>query len=151
IAPALASGQPRAEAVGDPPRYTGSMPPIGVSVARDGADVRGSWNQVVRLTIKSGGSLADASLVVYGDYVHVDAIYAVDKHQNSHIYSQTTIPVGQTIDLDINPSSTFALSAVLHRPNALVQEFTNGAIDTIYDKPEGNLARVITFPDGKPT
>jgi hypothetical protein len=149
--PAHATPVNQIEALGEAPRYTSSMPPIGVSVLRDGLDLRGNWTQVLRLTIKSGGSLADASLVVFGDFDHVDAIFAAAKKQNPHILAPTTIPVNQTIDLPIDPSTTFALSTILHRPNALVQHFTNGVIDTIYDKPEGILTRVITFPDGKPT
>src|SRR5262249_13168188 len=71
-----ASGIALLAALGEPPRYPSSMPPIGVTVLRDGLDPRGHWTQVLRLTIKSGGSLADASLVVYGDFDHVQPIFA---------------------------------------------------------------------------
>jgi hypothetical protein len=149
--PVHASEVRQIEVMGQPPRYPASMPPIGVAILRDGLDPRGNWTQVLRLTIKSGGSLADASLVVFGDFDHVDAVFTAAKKQNPHILSLTTIPVDQTIDLPIDPSITFALSATLHRPNALIQQFTNGVTDMIYEKPQGNLERVVTFPDGKTT
>jgi hypothetical protein len=135
----------------DPPRYTDAFPAIGVAVVSDGLDSGGKWTQTLRLTIKSGGSLSDVSLVVYGDLNHVNAIYAAARKANPRVLSPALVPVGQQFDLPIDPTTTFALTGLLHRPNALVQSYSNGVVDTIYGKAEGNLVRVIEFPDGKPT
>src|SRR5260370_38090382 len=60
----------------DPPRYTGPMPPIGVAVVSDGRVASGSWSQTIRLRIRSGGSVADPSMVVFGGLVQLPAIFA---------------------------------------------------------------------------
>jgi hypothetical protein len=135
----------------DPPRYPDALPAIGVSVVADGRDASGRWSQTLRLKIKSGGSLADASLLVYGDLDHVDVIFAAARKTNPHLVSPAVMPVGQQIDLPIDPSTTFALGGLAHQPNALVQSYTNGVVDTLYAKPQGSVIRVITFPAGKPT
>src|SRR5258708_16680819 len=149
--PANAAMSSQAMSTSDPPRYTGSMPPIGVSVVADGRAGSGRWSQTIRLTIRSSGSLADASMVVFGDFDHVDAIFAAARRQNPHLFSPALIPLNQEIDLPIDPSTTFALTGIIHQPDTIVQTFTNGVVDTLYDKPRGSLVRVIAFPDGKPT
>jgi hypothetical protein len=147
-APALASSGPVAS---DPPRYRDGLPPIGVRVVADGRDASGRWSQTLRLTIKSGGSLADASLLVYGDLDHVDVIFAAARKANPHLPSPAVMPVGQQIDLPIDPSTTFALSGLTQLPESVIQSYTNGVVDTLYLKPQGSVVRVITFPSGKPT
>src|SRR5947209_8343364 len=57
-------------AADDPFQYPDAMPPVGVSVASDGLDANGHWSQLLRLTIQRGGTLADASTIVYGDARH---------------------------------------------------------------------------------
>ena len=107
--------------------------------------------QTVRLTIQSGGTLADASNVVYGDVTHVDSLFALARRLNPNLYSPALMPVGQQIDLQIDPSNTYVLQTVLHQPNAVIQRFTNGAVNTAYDKSNGVLRRVMAFPEEKPT
>ncbi len=131
--------------------YPTDMPPIQVSVVRDGVDSRGHWMQTVRLTVRSGGTLADASLVVFGDMTHVDTLFQAARRANPYLSSPAMIPVGQQIDLDIDPATTFVLEAVLHGPNTLVQRFTNGVVNTVFLNPTGSVTRLMTFPDRKPT
>src|SRR5579884_22445 len=131
--------------------YPTDMPPIQVSVVRDGLDSRGHWMQTVRLTVRSGGTLADASLVVFGDITHVDTLFQAAHRANPFLSSPAMIPVGQQIDLQIDPATTFVLEAVLHGTNTLVQRFTNGAVNTVYLQPTGSVTRLLTFPEGKPT
>ncbi len=131
--------------------YPTEMPPIRVSVVRDGLDSHGHWMQTVRLTVESGGTLADASLVVFGDITHVDTLFQAAHRANPFLSSPAMIPVGQQIDLQIDPATTFVLEAVLHGTNTLVQRFTNGAVNTVYLQPTGSVTRLLTFPEGKPT
>lgn len=149
--PALARSLPDRLADNSLVDYPTEMPPIGVTVTRDGLDSHGHWTQTVRLTIKSGGTLADASLVVYGDITHVDTIFQAAQRANPHLVNPAMIPVGQQIDLQIDPSTTFVLEAVLHGTNTLVQRFTNGVVNTVYLQPTGSVRRLLTFPAGKPT
>ncbi|MGH2460620.1 MAG: hypothetical protein ACRDIY_17340 [Chloroflexota bacterium] len=131
--------------------YPTDMPAISVAVIHDGLDSHGQWVQTVRLTIEPGGTLADASLVAFGDVLHVDPLFQAARHANPHLDSPAMIPIGQHIDLQIDPSSAFVLQTVLHGSNTLVRRFTNGAVDTSYIKPNGSVTRVLTFPAGKPT
>ena len=131
--------------------YPTQQPPIKVAILKDGIDVHGHWVQTVRLTIQPGGTLADASDVVYGDVNHVDSLFAVAKGGNPHLYSPALMPVGQTIDLQIDPATTFVLQTVLQQPNALIQRFTNGVVNTVYQKPNGVVQRMMTFPPQEPT
>lgn len=131
--------------------YPTEMPPIDVAVVRDGLDPGGQWVQTVRLTIRAGGTLADASLVAFGDLNHVDTVFQAAQTMNPHLVNPAMIPVGQQIDLQINPSTTFVLAAVLHGPNTTVQRFTNGVVNTVYAPPRGSVRRLMTFPAGRPT
>ena len=131
--------------------YPTDMPAIDVTVIKDGLDARGHWVQTVRLTIRPGGTLADASLVAFGDVLHVDTLFRAAQHTNPHLFNPAMIPIGQQIDLQVDPSSAFVLQTVLHGSNTLVRRFTNGAVDTSYIKPNGSVTRLLTFPDGKPT
>src|SRR5579862_9693059 len=60
----------------DPLEGLTAMPPVGVAVTQEGVDPQGHWTQTIRLTINSGGSLSDASTLVYGDPTHVDELFA---------------------------------------------------------------------------
>jgi len=131
--------------------YPTDLPSITVSVVQEGLDTRGRWVQTVRLTIQPGGTLADASLVVFGDVTHVDTLFQAAQRANPHLFSPALIPIGQQIDLRIDPSSVFVLQTVLHGPTALVQRFTNGVVNTIYQTPDHDVTTVLTFPAGKPT
>ncbi len=131
--------------------YPAEMPAIGVSVIRDNLDARGRWTQTVRLTIQPGGTLADASLVAFGDVLHVDTLFQAAQKANPRLYSPAMIPIGQQIDLTIDPSTTFVLQTVLHGSNTLVRRFTNGVVDTSYTTPNGSVTRTLAFPDGKPS
>ncbi len=149
--PVVASTDRDGTVAADIPRYPGDMPPIGVGIVQDGLDGRGTWTQVIRLTIGSGGTLADASLLVFGDVSHIDVVFEAAKRKNPRLGGPALVPVGQAIDLPIAPSTTFAVQAILHRPNQFVQRFTNGVVDTMYQKPTDNVVRVISFPDSSPT
>lgn len=135
----------------EPRQYPTEMPAIGVQVSQDGLDAQGHWSQTVQLTIQSGGTLADASLVVYGDTDHVDQLFAAAQKKNPSLAAPAMIPAGQVIEITIDPSAVFALQAVLHTTDTIVQRFTNGTVNTIYLHPNGSLTRAIDFSDGKPT
>jgi len=134
-----------------PLEYATSMPAIQVAVVHDGLDANGRWSQVVRLTIEGGGTLADASMIVYGDTIHVDQIFAAARQKNPTLTAPAMIPAGQQIDLDIDPSTTYVLQNVLTTPDTVVQRFTNGVVSTLYLHPNDSLQQVIAFPNGKPT
>jgi hypothetical protein len=133
-----------------PVEYPVEMPPIAVAVVRDGLDAHGHWTQTVRLTIRPGGTLADASLVVYADVLHVDALFQAARRQNPRLTNPAVIPSGQTIDLQIDPAAVFILADVATGPDRVVQRFTNGAVNTIYLHPTGTIQRVMTFPGDRP-
>lgn len=136
---------------GDPLQYPEAMPPIDVAVQAEGLDAQGHWTQTVRLTIKSGGTLGDASGIVFGDVNHVDQIFAAAKKRNAQLYSVAAVPVGQVIDLAIDPSTTYPLQVALSTASTRVLRFTNGVVDTTYLKGQGSVQRVLAFPAGKPT
>ncbi|HEX5417765.1 MAG TPA: hypothetical protein VFZ25_19070 [Chloroflexota bacterium] len=150
VSPVLADSPPSS-----PPNlplaYPTVMPGIKVAVAHDGLDANGHWTQVVQLTIESGGTLADASMVVYGDTNHVDQIFAAARQKNPSLTAPAMIPAGQEIDLNVDPSATYVLAAVLTTPDTIVQRFANGVVSTIYLHPTNSLKQVIAFPDGTPT
>lgn len=135
----------------DPLEGLTALPPVGIAVVHDGVDAQGRWTQTIRLTIESGGSLADASLLMYGDESHVNDLFAVARAKNPRLTSPAMIPAGLAIDVPIDPSKTYVLEQVLTSPNTTVWHYTNGVVATAYAKPNGNLSRVISFPDGKPT
>lgn len=130
--------------------YPTEMPAIGVSVIHDGLDGNGHWVQTVQLTIQPGGTLADASMVVFGDVTHVETLFQAAQRANPTLTNPAMVPVGQKIDLRIDPTTMFVLDAVLHGSNTLVQRFTNGAVNTVYLHPKGSVAAMLTFPDGTP-
>jgi hypothetical protein len=148
-----ARAAPGAQPVADDDPYSdfNAMPAVDVAVIQDGVDANGQWQQTVRLTIHAGGSLSDASLVMYGDAVHVDALFAAAQRKNPHLTSPAMIPAGQQIDVTIDPSTVFAVATVLRSANSVVLRFTNGVVSTAYQRPEGSLQRVIAFPESKPT
>jgi hypothetical protein len=131
--------------------YPTDMPAIAVSVIRDGLDAHGHWTQTVRLTIRPGGTLADASLVAFGDLNHVDDLFRAAQRSNPHLVNPAMIPIGQNIDLQIDPATAFVLETVLHGSNTIVQRFSNGVVETTYQSPNGSVKRMLTFPDRKPT
>lgn len=150
ISPVLADSPP-SPAPNLPLEYPTAMPAVKVAVAHDGLDANGHWNQVIQLTIDSGGTLADASMVVYGDVNHVDQIFAAARQKNPSLTAPAMIPAGQEIDLSVDPSTTYVLSDVLSTPDTIVQRFANGVVSTIYLHPKNSLKQAISFPDGKPT
>lgn len=127
-----------------------AMPPVAVAIRHDGVDSQGRWAQTIGLTIKPGGSLSDASTLLYGDSSHVDALFAIAHRKYPHLTSPAMIPVGLQIDVTVDPSRTYVLQSVLKSQNQVVWRYTNGVVATAYTKPEGSLSRVITFPSGKP-
>lgn len=149
IATAASSSAPAA--ADEPRQYPTEMPAIGVLVSQDGLDGQGHWSQTVQLTIQSGGTLADASLVAYGDTDHVDQLFEAARKKNPSLTAPAMMPAGQVIEITIDPSTAFTLQAVLHTSDTIVQRFTNGTVNTIYLHPKGSLTRVLDFPDGKPT
>ncbi len=136
---------------GDPLLYPDAMPPIDVAVVTDGVDNSGRWTQTIRLTIRAGGTLGAASEIVYGDAVHINQVFAAAKKANPKLYSPASVPLGQVIDLTIDPTTTYALQSLQQSPSARVLHFTNGVVDTTYSAPHGGVQRVLTFPAGKPT
>lgn len=134
-----------------PLEYPTSMPAVKVAVAHDGLDANGHWTQVVELTIEPGGTLADASMVMYGDVNHVDQIFAAARQKNPSLTAPAMIPAGQVIDLSVDPSTTYVLTDVLTTPDTIVQRFANGVVSTTYLHPKNSLKQAISFPNGKPT
>lgn len=127
------------------------MPPIAVQVTQDGVDAKGHWTQTVRITIESGGSLSDASTVLYGDPSHVDELFALARKKIPSLASPAMIPAGLRLDVPIDPSKVYAVQSILTSSDSTVWRYTNGVVATAYTHPKGSLSRVIVFPDGKPT
>lgn len=127
-----------------------AMPPVAVAIRNDGVDARGQWVQTIGLTIRPGGSLSDASTLLYGDSSHVDALFAIAHRKYPPLASPAMIPVGLQIDVTVDPTKTYVLQSVLKSQNQVVWRYTNGVIATAYTKPDGSLSRVIAFPSGKP-
>jgi len=150
IRPVLADSPPLA-ATNLPLEYPTAMPAVKVAVAHDGLDANGHWTQVIQLTIESGGTLADASMVAYGDVNHVDQIFAAARQKNPSLTAPAMIPANQEIDLSVDPSTTYVLTDVLTTPDTIVQRFANGVVSTMYLHPKNSLKQSISFPDGKPT
>src|SRR5690606_30723396 len=101
------------------------------------------WQQTVVLTIQSGGTLADASMLVYGDVNHVEEIFQAARQKNPGLASPAQVPVGQVIELQIDPATSFIQQAVHKTDDVLERQFTNGVREVRYLRPQNSVVREI--------
>jgi hypothetical protein len=135
----------------DPLQIPTEMPSIGLAIAQDGLSGQGQWVQQLRITVKPGGTLVDASFVVYGDALHVASIFDAARRKNPALVSPAMMPVNQQVDLTIDPKTVYALMSLQSTPDNLVQHFTNGVVRTQFAHPSGILMQVIAFPERRGT
>lgn len=120
--------------------------PVAVEVVADGRSMDGQWQQTVRLTIKPGGNLGYASQIAFGNVQHVDELFAIARKSNPGLRSPAFVPIGQQIDLVVDPTRVFVLERVEADQEKIVRAFANGVRETIYLKPASSIVRLVEFP-----
>ncbi|MBI2940431.1 MAG: hypothetical protein HYY04_08330 [Chloroflexi bacterium] len=128
------------------PEWPNQPLPIRVSVVEDRLDDQGRWRQTVSLTILSGGTLAEASLVAYGDLDHVDEIFQAARRNNPSLPSPARVPAGQVIELTMDPAVSYVQREVQKTDDVLRRSFTNGVEEVRYLRPTSSIVRFVQFP-----
>ncbi len=127
----------------------GSNGPLGDSgvdlvLAEEGKDLQGRWLQRFEVTIKPGGTLADASRVLYGDERRAPELLDAIRKRNPNVDAQH-IPVGLKIGITVDPSVSFVLKDTRREGDWQISSFYNGAVE----RKRAN-ARIVELPADKP-
>ncbi|MCL4534777.1 MAG: hypothetical protein M1370_06405 [Bacteroidetes bacterium] len=113
-------------------------------LAEEGKDLQGRWFQRFEVTIKPGGTLADASLVLYGDERRAPELLELVRKRQPNIDAQH-IPVGLKIGVTVDPSVAFVLKDSRREGDWEINTYYNGAVE----RRRAN-ARVVELPSDKP-
>ena len=125
---------------------------IGLELLKDGVDPEGHWRQTFRLTIKPGGTLSDASLVIYGDPDHVAEMFNAARQSNPDLQSPGLIQIGTQLEVTVDPTRFYVVkeSSYDEASGTLTTTFYNGVHLTAYSKREVGVQRSVEFPSDRP-
>ena len=145
--PSMAQSNLSAAAVGQ------QEPTIGVALVGDSQDAEGRWLQTYRLTIRPGGTLSDASLVIYGDTDHVQELFEAARQSSPDLSSPGLIQAGQQFEVTVDASRTFVVKEITWDDANGIQTtvFYNGVRLVGYTQRTTGVLRVIEFPGDRPT
>ncbi|MBI4318940.1 MAG: hypothetical protein HY675_10650 [Chloroflexi bacterium] len=123
-------------------------PYLDVELVDEGVDAEGRWFQTLRLTIKAGGTLADASEAIYGDQMHNDEMFEAARRTNPELRGPQFVPIGQQLEVTVSAASTYVVQEMTmdEATGASIKSFFNGAQETVYPKARAGLLRIVDFP-----
>jgi len=122
---------------------------IKVELLQDGLDDEGHWFQTLRVTINSGGTLADASYVLYGDESYYEDLFEVARQQNPQLQNPGNIQAGEQFEVVVDPTATYVVkeSSFDDVDEKTVYKFFNGGGMAIYSGKKSGLIRTVDFPN----
>lgn len=130
---------------------------IEFTLVQDGVDAGGSWFQTFRMLIKPGGTLADASELIYGNSEHIADLFAAIKKQRPDLRGPSQLPANIEAELTLDPRHAFVPRSVSADPTrgATVYTYYNGAKRIVYDpkqaKDHKGLSSIVELPADRPT
>lgn len=122
---------------------------IEVEMVDEGIDSDGRWFQKLRVTINSGGTLADASYVLYGAESYYQDLFEIARQANPNLKNPSNIQAGQQLDVVVDPTSTYVVreSSRNDVDDATVYKFFNGGEMAVYGGKQSGVIKTVDFPD----
>ncbi len=124
---------------------------VNVDLVDEGVDENGKWFQKLRITLKPGGTLADASDAIYGDESHVNDLLELAKQQIPRVQRPQQLQVGDAIIVTVDPTATYVVKDTKweEADGRLTQILFNGGKIVTYPNVKGGALRLVDFPDDK--
>lgn len=113
-------------------------------LAEEGKDLQGRWFQRFEVIIKPGGTLADASLALYGDERRAPELLDLVKKRQPNVDAQH-IPVGLKIGITVDPTVAFVIKESRREGDWEINTYYNGAVEH-----RRANARIVELPSDRP-
>ena len=122
---------------------------IAVELIGEGFDDQGHWLQTLRVTIKSGGTLADASYVLYGDESYYEDLFEMARQKNPELKDPGSIRAGEQIEVVVDPTATYVVreSSFDDVDEKMIYKFFNGGEMAVFSAKKSGVIRTIDFPN----